>query len=409
MEFKELQLRNGAKLYVLPIPTAKIVALGVHVNVGTRDEIWPKEAGLAHATEHMLFQGTEEFQNSKAITEYIESVGGALNAFTCNEMTFYFNALPCEEKKRGFEILSQQLQKSFFLPEKITPEMQNIIQEIHQKNDSPPAFLESKLYEILYAQHPLGKETLGLEESLLNLKQEDFNDFTAKFYHPDNLTFLAVGNIKPKEAKRFFEKYFPKSDKKPKNLREFLKVSAVPKDTIIQKEIEQAHISLGATTCPAKDRDSLVLKTFRTMIDGGMSFPLFQEVRDKKGLCYEIRANYDPWSDVGIFYIYLGTSPERKEEAKRAVVEVIQGSKKSDALLEKTKVFIKGRLAFAFEDTIRILEGAAFDITSGGRPENLQEKLKKIQSITIEEVEKAVDSYLFPERLTEVSLVPKSE
>jgi len=111
MEYKEIQLKNGAKLYVMKMPAAKTVALGAHVNAGTREEIWPRQAGIAHALEHMVFQGTEEFPDSKAMTEHIESVGGALNAFTWQEMTVYFNMLPPEEMERGFKVLSQQLRK----------------------------------------------------------------------------------------------------------------------------------------------------------------------------------------------------------------------------------------------------------------------------------------------------------
>jgi len=409
MKYEELKLKSGAKLYVLPMPQVQTVALGVHVNVGARDEIWPKEAGLAHATEHMLFQGTEEFPDSKSISGHIESVGGMLNAFTWQEMTYYYNRLPCTERERGFRILSQQLQKSLFLPEKITSEMQSIIQETHRANDNPPQFLGYETYKVLYGDHPLGKRTLGLEESVVGFTKEDFRNFLNKFYYPSNFTFVAVGNIKPREAKKLFERYFPESTQKPRNAREFLKVSAIPQDTIIQKEIEQAHLFLGTTTCPSLDRNSVVLDTFKIMIGGGMSFPLFQEVRDKRGLCYEIRADYNSWSDVGLFYIYLGTDYKRKEEAKSAVIEVIQNSKKSPDLLEKAKLFAKGTIVSAFEDTENIIRSAGIEITSKGKPRSYQEKIEEIQSITIEEVEKAVDLYLSPERLTEISLVPKQK
>jgi len=409
MEYEELCLKNGVKLYVLPLPHVQTVALGVHVNVGTRDEIWPREAGLAHALEHMVFQGTEEFPDSRSVSEYLESIGGMLNAFTWQEMTFYFNRLPCVEKERGFRILSQQLQKSLFLPEKIPPEMQNIVQEIHRANDNPPSFLEDRAYKVFYGEHPLGKRTLGLEESVTGFVREDFQNFLNKFYYLSNFTFVAAGNIKPKEAKKFFERHFPESTEKPRSERGFLKIFTTPRDTIIQKEVEQAHMFLGATTCSSLDRDSLILNIFKIMIGGGMSFPLFQEVRDKRGLCYEIKADYHSWSDVGLFSIYLGTDYKRKEEAKSAVVEVIQNSKKSQNLLERAKLFVKGRIAFAFEDAGNIIKNAGFDITFRGRPKSYKEKINEVQSITIKEVEKVVDLYLSSERLTEVSLVPKSE
>ena len=149
LKYKVLTLSNGALLYVLRMPWVKTVGLGVHVNVGTREEIWPKQAGLAHAMEHMVFQGTEEFPDSKSLAEHIEVVGGMMNAYTGSEMTFFYNSLPSEEKERGFKVLSQQLRKALFRQDKIDIEMRNIIQEINRSNDNPSDFVGENAEEML--------------------------------------------------------------------------------------------------------------------------------------------------------------------------------------------------------------------------------------------------------------------
>jgi predicted Zn-dependent peptidase len=406
LSYQKIDLANGATLYVLQMPWVKTVGLGIHVNIGTRDEAWPKEAGLAHAMEHMVFQGTERFADSKTITEYLESVGGKLNAFTWNEFTCFFNYLPSEEKARGFEILSQQLRKSLFLPEKIKSEMENIVHEIDRSNDNPFSFLEDKFFEVLCGEHPLSKRTLGTEESVRAFQKEDFQNWQRKFYHPSNFTYVAVGDIEPKEAKLYFEEYFPEKASQP-NIRKFESISETPGDVMVEKELEQAHMMLGAITSGKEQRDSSVLSLFRVMISGGMSFPLFQEVRDKRGLCYAIQADFHPLSDNGIFNIYIGTSPDKMEEAADCIINVVQESKDSQELLEKAKKSLRGKLAFRFESPKEILQSALFDIIYRGKPRGYEEILEEMQSISIEEVEAAVNRYLNPERILKVALIPK--
>lgn len=406
LSYKVLKLSNGAALYVLSMPWVKTVGLGVHVNVGTREEVWPEQAGLAHAYEHMVFHETELFADSKAMAEYIEAVGGMLNAFTWNELTCFLNCLPAEEKTRGFEILSQQLRKSLFLPERIRLEMESIIHEIHRKNDNPQSFLEDVFFKILCGKHPLGKSAGGLEESVRAFQKEDFLNWQKKFYHPGNFTFVAVGNIKAEEAELYFEEYFPEKAAKPHNRKSKL-ISELARDATIEKEIEQAHMMMGAIIPGKGKRDSAVLSLFRTMISGGMSFPLFQEVRDKRGLCYQIHAEIHPLSDNGIFNIYIGTSPDKVDEAADCIIKVIQESKNSQKLLEKAKKSIRGKLAFQFESPQSILQSSLLDILYQGKPRGYDEIIKEIGSITIEEVKEAVNRYLDPARIVKVTLLPR--
>ena len=199
MNFKNLIAASGAPIYYLEMPHVKSVAMGILVKTGTRDEIWPREAGIAHAVEHMVFRGTEEFSDSKNLAAYIEDVGGTLNAWTDNEATFFYNIMPADKIKRGIHSLSQLLRKTLINEKDIKIEMQNIAQEIRRANDDPQSYLRIKADEIIYNSHFLGRCELGTEESISSFKQRDFKNFMKKFYHPANYAFIAVGNFQIKQ------------------------------------------------------------------------------------------------------------------------------------------------------------------------------------------------------------------
>lgn len=402
---------SGATLYTMHIPHSQTVATGVVVSAGTRDEQWPKEAGIAHALEHMHFQGTEQFPTSEAVSEYLEEIGGLINAWTWKEMTFYHNQVPSAHKERAVKILSQQLLYSIFPEEKIPSEMKNIVQEIRRRNDSPHQYVSFLADQLLYGQHPLGKDTLGIEESVLGFTKKDFIDFKERYYHSSNFTFLAAGDITEQEAQQLFETYFPTRSSKEKNKRDFINLVTPPQKELVQsrKDIEQAHIFLVAPLSEAKHTDSKIIDLFTTMISGGMSFPLFQEVRDKRGLCYEVWASSTNWHDAGEFNLYIGTNPNRIKEAVQASIDVIQEHKKNSLLLEKAKNLELGRLALKYESTDNIINIAAQDIALNGEPKGYEQLVEETKKIKIEDITKAVDTYLSPEHIKTALLVPEKK
>jgi len=408
MNFERIVTAQGVPLYYLRMPFVKSVAAGVLVKAGTRDEIWSEEAGLAHALEHVLFQGTEEFPDSQSFSAYIEDVGGHLNAWTDAEMTLFYNILPTDKIERGIYSLSQMIRKPLLPERNIQTEMQNIVQEIRRANDVPQIYLMIKAGEIVYNGHPLGRSGLGTEEAVNSFKSNNFRNFMQKFYHPANYTFIVVGNFEIGQIKDLFEKYFPETVNLPTNQRSQT-IANLPQDKlfIISRQVEQCHLIIGTSTCSFNNPDKWPLRIFRTMIDGGSSSPLFQEVREKRGLAYEVQAECDFWSDLGSFDVYIGTDPERKDEAIRVALSVIQDSKNSTQLLKKAKEMAIGRMALKYESTNGILQIAAEELGKTGTILSFEEIIQKIKSVTIEQVEAVVNKYLSEDRLVTVMLVPE--
>jgi len=407
MQFTKHETKSGAPLWLFSVPHAQSVAAGVLVFAGTRDEVWPKEAGIAHALEHMHFQGTKEFPTSKDVSEFIEEIGGRLNAWTWKEMTFYHAQTPVEYAKRIPKLLSEQMFFSTFPEEKIQVEMKNIVQEIRRRNDSPGRLIGDIALQHLYGKHPLSKDTLGTEDSVMGFTKSDFLGFKERYYQPANFVFVVAGNIDGAKAVELFDEYFTNGGG-VKNSRTPVPFEATSERNYVEKrDIEQLHLVMSAPVGASNDQTTQHLSLFGTMISGGMSFPLFQEVRDKLGLCYEIHASVEKLSDVGFFGVYIGTDHKRYKEAIEATQEVIAKSKTDEQLLKKAKDVKLGRLALTFESMDDVIDIAAFDIASLGAPRGYEEIKKEIEAIQIGDITRAVDTYLAPEKLYTSMLVPR--
>ncbi len=408
LNFMETKTKSGVTLWTLSSTNFNSVAVGVIVKCGTRDEIWPKEAGIAHALEHMHFQGTMEFPNNMKLTGYIEEVGGRINAFTNNERTFYFVRVPSNYAERGVHIINEQLTNAIIPENKIQTEMKNVVQEIKRRNDNPQQYLGLLSKEFIYGDHPLGRDVLGFEDSVSSFTKEDFLAFKNRYYNFSNYIFVAIGNITENEAVKLFDKYFKKDlENRPSARKKEGVVIKTDKQLIKNKELDQLHISLDALIGKGNEKESLFLEFFRDMISGGMSFPLFQEVRDKRGLCYTIWASITKRTDIGNFSVYVGTNPKQYKEAINATIDVIEKSKSDINLLNKVKNLKLGKLMLGYENTEDIIMRATNDILFLGRPRGFEEIKKEIEEVKIEDIETAVNKYLKPELIYTTMLAPK--
>lgn len=397
----------GAKLFFIATSRVRSLAMGVLVKAGSRDEILPQESGLAHAFEHMVFRGNAKFATSDALTGYLEKVGGKVDANTDKETTFYHAVMPAEYAERGVEHLYHLVSTPIFHSRYIPPEIQNLIGEIKERNDDPEELVDDLSDEIMYGIHPLGKPILGTIESLNNLTRENFQHWQERFYHPSNFTFVVVGNAKAKEILALFNKYFKYTTAKPRNNRAFIS-NCTPKQRhfALNKDVEQLHVSLVAPIGGADRISTNALNLFEYMIDGGMSFPIFQELRERHGLGYRVGAEMRSESDIGVFKISMGIDPEKLDLALKAIFKIIRTSASDQQLFDEAKGLLLGRMAIEYEGTPAVLEKIVDDIVLEGRPKLIEETLKEIKEIKLEEVVKAVEKYLRQENFVQVFIAP---
>lgn len=403
----KLTTNCGAPLFVVEMPNANSVATGVLVNAGTRDEIWPGQAGLAHAFEHMVFRGNAKFPTSQAVAGYLEKVGGKVNAWTNQEMTFFYNVVPANHFEKAADYLHELLATPTCGPRDIELEMQNIVEEIKRFNDTPMALALDTSESLAYGDHPLANHTLGTAETVSAFNHDHFVQWQKKFYNPGNFSFLVVGRISPDEALKAFNAYFLEPSG-IRNLRQPISSwSLKEKSAVLEKDINQANVALAAPIASASHRSTKALALFQAMLNGGMSFPLFQEVREKRGLCYHVAVYVSAATDAGVFQFFVGTSPEKVGLALKTIFEVTGANRANEKLFEEAKELLKGRIALSNEAPAAMLSKLAYDIALEGRPKLVQETLEEIEGITLKEVTDAVDQYLGQENFVRVFVAPK--
>ncbi|MDP3999057.1 MAG: pitrilysin family protein [bacterium] len=408
MKFESAMTSHGAPLYVFSMPQVQSIAVGVLVFAGTRDESWPKEAGIAHAIEHMVFQGNTRLGNSQAISAEIEDTGGMVNAWTSKEMTFYHRVIPDHAFGVAVQSLASQLSASLFRQVDIDKEMKNVVEEIKRASDNPAGFCERTISDVVYGSHPLGKDTLGVREAVIGFKTEDFQSWQSRFYFPKNYVFLVVGNITLEKALAVINGISFGRNNGERNLRPFIsKVVQSERVRVVERDIQQANVCLGVAVGSSMARSTQALELYSTMLRGGMSFPLFQEVRDKRGLCYSIYSDVSSWSDRGIFQIYVGTNMERVEEAVNCIKDVVWKHRNDEPLLRRAKGLLLGSNAIRFCNPSTILTQAAFDVIVSGKPKSPEEINEEVRSVLLTEVTEAVERYLNPDNFSYAYVVPK--
>lgn len=417
MEIKEwvkLKAECGAPVWVNYDASKKGMAADAIVPRGSCDDNWPGQAGLAHAMEHMTFQGTERFKGQKELSEQIEEYGGKLNAATSREMTFFYSVLPIEFAERGFIHLNEMLLHSLFRPENIKTEMSNIVQEIKRAKNNPVRVAADIFLDAVYKGHPFAKPTLGTEEAVTSFRQKDFLECMNNFYYPENLIFVVAGGLEPEKAKALVDKFFPASSPARKPTNRIIPASLVgntPRFLFVPRnDWEQANIFIGTTVTEGNSAEMRAINFYVKMIDGGsMSGPLFQEVRNKRGLAYEIEAEADFFRLLSLVSIYVGTDSSKHQEATDVIIKVIRENKNSRELFEKTKVKLLGANALYFDSMspVSMIDSATENIIIRDQPIVFEDRKKEIEAITLEEVEAVVDKYFSPDRITTVVVGPE--
>lgn len=408
MEIKKLTTACGAPLYIVEMPHVRSIASGILVNAGTRDEDWPRQAGLAHACEHMVFRGNAKFPDGKSLSGFIEGIGGVVNAWTWKEMTFYWNRVPDYEFDRAIEYLYYLLYTPTFSQESISKEMQTIVEEIRRKYDDPDATAADYAEEMVYGNHPLGRDTLGKIESVSSFTTSDFQNWQNAFYHPNNYSFIVVGNVKAEEALRQFNRWFFCSSDRESNQRSLTLAPDVSKKIcLVNRDVEQVKLCLAVPIGGNRTSSgSKALAFYCRMLSHGMSSPLFQEVREKQGLCYEISSGMISWSDMGIFYVHSGIAPDKLIAALETIFRVISSHTRSRDLFDTTKQLLRGRLSLKYEETSSLMDKLATDVVLEGAPKTVQEELQDIENMTLERVTAVAELYLKPENFVRSIVAP---
>lgn len=299
-------LDNGLGILSVPMPELGSVALGVWVDVGARHETKALN-GVSHMLEHMAFKGTEK-RSARRIAEEIEAVGGILNAFTSREQTAYYARVLKDDVELGADILADILTRSTFQPDELERERQVIIQEIGQAQDTPDDLIFDMLQEATYPDQAIGRPILGSAENVARLTRDEIAGYMADHYRAPAMAVVAAGAIEHEQIRDLAARHFaglgPKGETKADQAR------FVAGDWRDDRDLEQVHLAMAFPGVSLDDPDYFAAQVYATVLGGGMSSRLFQEIREVRGLAYSVFAYSGSSIDSGTIGIYAGTSED---------------------------------------------------------------------------------------------------
>ena len=319
-EIRMTKLPSGLRVVTDSVPGIHSVALGVWVGVGTRHEDMVNN-GVAHLTEHMIFKGTAK-RNAQDIVEVIENVGGNVNAYTSREVTSYHIHLLKDDLALALDVLADIVQNSTMPEGELEKERHVVLQEIGMCNDTPDDVIFDNYYETAYPDQAIGAPILGKADIVGAMSRDVLMDYVHRFYTPGRMVISAAGAVDHDEFVAQVGELF----------------AALPPDTQQskaaplykggenrrEKELEQSHLILGFRGAGRLDDDYTTVQALSTLLGGGMSSRLFQEIREKRGLVYSIFSFHSAWMDDGQFGIYAGTGPDNLPELMPVICDEIK-------------------------------------------------------------------------------------
>lgn len=403
MAIQSTTLPNGLRVVSDFIPSVETASLGIWLDVGTRNETKDIN-GIAHMLEHMAFKGTMR-RTALQIAEEIEAVGGYLNAYTGRETTAYYARTLKEDVLLAVDILSDILQYSTFDAAEFQKEQSVIIQEIGQSNDTPDDVVFDYFQETCFPGHSMGWPTLGTVDVIQSLKPETVKDYMKLHYGAKQMVFSAAGNIDHNALVQLVSQKFT-------NLTPDCAHTPTPAryqggDYRQDKDLEQVHVLLGFEGVPYGHKDYYALSVLSTVLGGGMSSRLFQEIREKRGLVYTVYSYTSSYKDSGVFGIYAGTGEDEVKELFPVICEQLRtlGSTLNETEIHRAKAQLKASLMMGLESTSNRCERLANHILVYGRPLSSEEIIKSINNVTAEDI-KNLSTKLFKSPLTLTTLGP---
>jgi len=394
--YNKAVLDNGLRVITSTMPHSRSVCLAILVGAGSCYES-KEEAGISHFIEHLLFKGTERRPTAKEISEDIEGVGGIINGGTDKEMTVFWCKVASPHFSIALDVLSDLLLNSRFDNKDIEQERQVIMEEIHMNLDMPQQRVGMLIDELLWPEQPLGREVTGYKETVSSITRERLLNYVARRYMPNNTVLSIAGNIQREEAMAQIEPLFNKWAA-GKLMTDYLtdEKQTEARLRIEPKDIEQAHLCLAVHGFSHSHPQRFTIDLLNTVLGGGMSSRLFTEIRENKGLAYDIHSYTEHFLKSGSFAIYAGVDPHKVEIALAAILEELSKIKQGITANEFTraKELSKGRLYLRFEDSqnVALWYGGQEILTQ--QILDIDDVISIVDAITIDELREVAEEIL---------------
>ncbi len=398
--YERAVLGNGLRVLTTPLPHTHSVSISFYVGTGSRYER-PDEAGISHFVEHMLFKGSAKRPTAKEIAEAIDSVGGILNGGTDREYTVYYIKVARPHVRLALDLLSDLVRNPLMDAGELEKERRVVLEELAMVEDSPAQLADLLLDSILWPDNPLGRDVAGTPESVAGITRDEMLDYLRRQYVPNNMVISIAGAISHEEVLAPVEaalRDWPGGQPTP-----WQPVSCLGSQrwALRHKPTEQAHISLAAPGLPLNHPDRYALSFLSVILGEGMSSRLFMELREKRGLVYDVHTYVSQFLDTGAFNIYTGVDPQKAVEALRVIIEEVarlHAHGPTEEELEKARELSKGRLLLRMEDTRNVSGWAGGQELLLGTVRSVEEAVAEMEAVTPADLRRLAKEILDPTR-----------
>ncbi|WP_293577228.1 pitrilysin family protein [Phaeobacter sp.] len=384
MTVQQHQLANGFRIVTESMPGLQSAAIGLWVNAGGRHERI-EQNGIAHFLEHMAFKGTKR-RSALQIAEAIEDVGGYINAYTSREVTAYYARVLKEDVALALDVVADIVLNPVFDEREIEIERGVILQEIGQALDTPDDVIFDWLQEESYHDQPIGRTILGPAERVQSFGKEDLQRFVAEHYGPGQMILAASGAVDHDAIVTLAEQLF--GDLAPKPTAVVAPARFTGGEARQEKALEQAHFALAFEGPGYRDLDIYTAQIYSSALGGGMSSRLFQEVREKRGLCYTIFAQTGAYADTGALTLYAGTSGAQLQELAQITIDEMKRAAEdmSDAEVDRARAQMKAGMLMGLESPTNRAERLARLVQIWDRVPPLEDTVARIDAVTTADV-----------------------
>ncbi|MDD5155223.1 MAG: pitrilysin family protein [Candidatus Omnitrophica bacterium] len=404
--YKKTKLDNGLRIITNNMPGMRSAAVGIWINTGARYEN-PGYKGISHFLEHLTFKGSKKYSCRK-IKESIEGVGGSLNGFTSEELTCYLVKLPSARLELAVDILSDMVINPLFPPAEIEREKTVILEEIKMYKDLPQNYVYDLLDELLWPGQPLGSPVIGSQDSVSRIKRQDICIYKKRAYTPLNIVVACAGDLKHGAFVKKVKKSFGGLGGQGINtFKQAEEEDLSPRLNLFTKDTEQTHLALGFHSFKRGHPLRHALNILHIIMGANMSSRLFNEVREKRGLAYEIGTQVKSFHDTGAFVVHAGIDNRKVNHAIEVILKEI--SKPRDTLVRddefrRSKEFYLGQLTLALEDTMDHMLWIGESTVTLDKTYSLENIVKEVSAVKREDV-REVARYLFDDKKINLALI----
>lgn len=382
---------NGVRLIVKQMSGLMSVSMGIIVNTGASVES-DKEDGISHFIEHMLFKGTKK-RSAFKISDDMDAIGAQINAFTSKEVTCFYAKSTTGHAAEAFEILSDLFLNSTFPEEEIAREKGVVIEEISMTEDTPEDLCLDRLFKAYYGERGFGRNILGSRENVNSFTRADIHDYMDRRYTADNIIISMAGNIDINQAEELAKKYFMSLPKTKVEERK-VEVTLHHKNLFCTKNIEQIHVALAFPSVSRNDRLYDATQVVNSVLGGGLSSRLFQKVREELGLAYSVYSYMSPHTETGSLVVCAGVNATNYLKSIDAIFDCIKDIRKKNISKEeflKSKEQMTSSSVFAQESSSSQMLLYGRELAYNGTVYNFEDKIKKIASITFDDIMEAIE------------------